>query len=164
MRKLFFVVLSHRFLNFFQVQNKAAEAKETAVRARQEILNSMETLKKLKERLENVGSNDVQSTLQRILDAKGKAEEAKDSAVAARNRAVDLLRLVNNIKIPNLSEELAKLGLTREDNSEQDGEQLAKKIEDQAEKLKHQLDVLFNELSSSKRRLESRYARASPKK
>ena len=43
----------------FKVQQKAAEAKETADRARQQITESMEKLKELKNRLQEVGTNDV---------------------------------------------------------------------------------------------------------
>ena len=47
------------FYHSFQVQQKAAEAKETADRARQQIKDSMKKLKDLKNRLQEVGTNDV---------------------------------------------------------------------------------------------------------
>ena len=47
------------FYKIFKVQQKAAEAKETADRARQQITESMEKLKELKNRLQEVGTNDV---------------------------------------------------------------------------------------------------------
>ena len=139
----------------------------------------MEKLKELKNRLQEVGTNDVKgkdliyfyvlisqfrkrkyfhpwkAALTRISEAKKEAEKAKDNAQQARDKALDILSQVNKIEIPNL--DLEQLGLTgsRTDGT-QNIEKIAKEIENEADVLEHKLEVLLNEFDSKKQRLENR--------
>ena len=117
----------------------------------------MDTLRKLKSRLENVGNNDVHATITRILDAKTKAQEAKEAAENARDRALDLLAEVNKIDIPNLQFAFGKTQLDRADDGDQTVEQAARKIEDEANKLQHNIEVLLNEFTDTRGKLENRF-------
>merc|ERR1712176_179807 len=118
-----------------------------------------EKLKELKNRLQEVGTNDVKAALTRISEAKKEAEKAKDNAQQARDKALDILSQVNKIEIPNL--DLEQLGLTgsRTDGT-QNIEKIAKEIENEADVLEHKLEVLLNEFDSKKQRLENSRASA----
>ena len=114
----------------------------------------METLKTLKQKLENIASNDVKVAIRRIMEAKSRAKEAKEQAEEARNRALDLYGQVMKITIPNLSP--ASLGL-REDNQEQNIEAIAQSINNEADRLLIELETLQNKFNNKKLTMDERF-------
>lgn len=103
---------------------QAEQAKETADRARQQINDSLKLIADLKNRLQVVQSNDVkvvsrqkcdtqmliQSTVERINNAKKRAVAARDAADQAQKRALDVAQQIKSIQIPNLDRLLGNDG------------------------------------------------------
>ena len=111
----------------------------------------MKTLKELKQRLQNVSNNDVKATATRITDAKEKAKEAKNNSEEARGRALDLLKKVNDISLPNLGfPQLTDL------TGDQDINVAAERIQKEADKLQLKLEHLENQFNDRKEIIDNR--------
>ena len=85
-----------------RVQEAAAQAKETSERARKQITDSLDLIKKLKMKLTQISTNDVKSTRERIINLREAAKTALDAAKKASDRALDL-KIPN--EIPDFSDE-----------------------------------------------------------
>merc|ERR1712048_1147800 len=91
-------------------------------------------------------------------DAKEKAKEAKNNAEEARGRALDLLKKVNDISLPNLGfPQLTEL------TGDQDINVAAERIQKEADKLQLKLEHLENQFNDRKEIIDNSRANAQVK-